>query len=300
MLTCPRERWNVEVDITTACPRRCSNCTRLTAHYRKPWFMSVEQFAQACEAAKDFVYNPAPDAWAVRTGNAPRTRTVGMMGGEPLIHPQFVELCAVMRAIIPDRKHRFLCSAMDVDKHKYAEVIQETFGSVNRNTHEGVVVHQPVLVAIEELAPHATPVKEGRMTAEAWMWRHINDCWLQEHWSSSINPKGFYWCEVAGSMAMAMGGPGGLPVEPGCWDHDLEDYREQINYWCPKCSICVPLPPRRDSEEIDDISRGNFSRLFWAGSPRIKNRSYVLFDPTAYCEDAAGTWTPHKYMRTDA
>lgn len=294
----PRLKWDIEIETTTACPRRCSNCTRLVAHHKEPWFITPAEFRKNLEAVADFVNNPAPDAWAARMGVPARTRTVGMMGGEPLVHPDLPELCAIMQEVIPERKNRFLCSALDVDRHKYAPIIAETFGSVNRNTHSGVVMHQPGLVAIEELAPYAKEVREGKEEPEEWMWRHIDKCWLDEQWSSTINPKGFFWCEVAGAMSLAMGGPEGLPVEPGCWDRPLEDYLYQAEWACPKCSICVPLPARQDTENRDDISIGNVRRLEAADSPRIARGEFVVFDPESYCEDEhTGQWKPQRYMR---
>ena len=70
----PREQWAVQVDVTSACPRRCSNCTRpAVAHLSEPFFMPLQQFVQALEALRPFV-----DQGRARLG---RQRVIGMIGG---------------------------------------------------------------------------------------------------------------------------------------------------------------------------------------------------------------------------
>lgn len=157
-------------------------------------------------------------------------------------------------------------------------------GYLNQNRHDSDCFHQPILVAIQDV-----------IHDEHEMWALINHCPLQRDWASAVSPKGFFFCEVAAAMDFVMRGPGGLPITAGCWRHDLADYREQIERWCPRCGMCLPLEPRRDNEERDDISPSNLRVLDALGSPRVLRGEYVLFDAKRW--KPPKDWKPLRYLR---
>jgi len=97
----PAAQWAIQIDVTNRCRRTCSNCTRLLAHARERFCMSPWAFRQACAAVHTFPDHSTPD----RNG---RPKVIGMIGGEPLLHPEFPELCEIMAEEIPDRRHRGL------------------------------------------------------------------------------------------------------------------------------------------------------------------------------------------------
>lgn len=284
----PRQQWAIQIDVTNACPRKCSNCTRLVAHQRNRWFMPVDQFRQAVEAVRDFPTDSPPDRYG-------RRKVIGLIGGEPLLHPEFAALCEVLADLIPEKEARGLWTGIPRGRALYAdhaEVIDRTFGYFNRNYHDpaamareglpaGDCYHQPILAASRELAPD-----------RATMWRWIENCWLNREWASAITPRGYFFCEVAAALDAVFQGPGGLPVEPGCWTADLGRYREQIDRSCPRCGVCVPLPGRLDREEIDDVTPGAATELAALGSPRIAAGRFE-FCTTWGCED----WRPNRYLR---
>jgi len=270
----PREQWVIQIDVTNRCPRKCSNCTRSLAHAREPFLMDTDTFAQAIEATKDFPTESPPD-------HLHRTKVVGIIGGEPQMHPQFRELVEIVEAGIPTKKHRGLWTGLPV-----GITTTDRFGFLNKNTHNTRCEHQPVLVAIQDV-----------IQDEARMWKLIDECWLNREWGCAITPKGFFFCEVAAGMDTVFDGPGGLPIKPGCWSHDLAEYREQIERWCPRCGICIPgLKGRLDSEERDDITRSNLEALKALGSPRIERGEYIQFNPILYQEDHRN-WQPQRYLK---
>ena len=276
----PRRQWCIQIDVTNACPRACSNCTRMLAHARAPFFMSVGSFAQAVASVRGFLTESEPDRYG-------REKRIGLIGGEPLWHPQFPALCEIMVEQIPEKRRRGLWTGMPLKKHEHRALVRDVFGYLNHNRHRSPCVHQPVLVAVQDV-----------IRDEKRMWELIDACPLQRKWSSAVTPKGFFFCEVAAAMDVIFEGPGGIPVNPGCWQHDLADYRDQIERWCPRCGVCLPLPGRPDHQRLDDLSQSNLEALRKLGSPRVEKGDYVLFDPSTYQEprNRAG-WQPLKYLR---
>jgi hypothetical protein len=270
----PQNQWTMPIDVTNRCTRACSNCTRLIGHAASRFDMTVDYFARAVDAIKDFPTESPP-----RPDLAP-FKVVAMIGGEPLLHPQFATLAAIIAEKVPDRQHRGLWTGLDWRHTKHAEVIEDVFGYVNNNRHDRRCLHSPVLVAVTDEV--ADPAERARL---------IDDCWLQRLWCGTITPKGHFFCEVAGAFDMVFDGPGGLPIEPECWRRPLADFREQIDRWCPRCGIPLNLKGRVDKEEVDDISPSNLAVL--RDSPRVCAGRYVLFDPSGHETDRE----PWRYLK---
>lgn len=269
----PKYQWAIQIDVTNACTRQCSNCTRFVGH-KTPFLMTPKDFYNATMALKDFPSDSPPSPHVSVTN-----KVVGMLGGEPLLHPDFEELCEIMADVIPEKKHRGLWTGLNWQRTRYAGEIEATFGYINNNKHDGEVRHSPILVAIDDVVQDEN---ERR--------RLIEDCWLQRMWSGSITPKGFFHCEVAAAFDELFDGPGGLPIEPGCWQRPLSDFQDQIDRWCHRCGIPLNLKGRIDSENRDDISSTNLEAL--GNSLRIVTGCYVL-----YKGKQETTKNPWKYMQ---
>jgi hypothetical protein len=238
----------VQIEITNACVNSCSNCTRFCGHHKKPYFMSFEQFKEAVDSMKGF------------------PKMTGIMGGEPLLHPEFAKFCEYIRSKIP-KEQLGLWTVFPKGYEHYREIICETFGNIFLNDHTRPdVYHCPLLVAAEEVIPD----KKNMFLA-------IDHCWLQENWSSAINPKGAFFCEVAAAMSVLFEGSDGWKVEPDWWKRTVKDYKEQIEEFCPKCGASLSLKRRASVEGIDDISPKNLERLK-GKSLKIDAGKYVVSD----------------------
>lgn len=226
------DRDTTQIEITNACVLKCSNCTRFCGHFKEPFFLTFDQFKEAIDSMVGF------------------PKMVGFQGGEPLIHPEFEKFCKYARSVFPKEKLG-LWTTLPRGKEHYREIICETFHHIFINDHsKNDVMHQPVLVAVEELIPDKDE-----------MWYAIEHCWAQEAWSASINPKGAYFCEIAASRAMLFGGSDGWKVEPGWWKRTVKDFREQIEEFCPGCGFACPSKRRASTEDVDDISPGIAEKL---------------------------------------
>lgn len=214
-------------------------------------------------------------------------RMIGIMGGEPLLHPHFERMCDYIATKFP-RAQLGLWSTFPKGFEHYREVICRTFGQVLLNDHTlPEVQHFPLLVAIEEVVKDKTE-----------MWRLIDQCWVQNSWSASINPKGAFFCEVAAARAMLFDGADGWPVEPGWWKRIPAFYREQMEEHCPGCGGALKLPARTSMDERDDISPGNVEKLT-GKSRKVDRGQFVLFDLSTITKAQPAVYPPQEYKDID-
>lgn len=240
----------IQIDITNSCIKQCSNCTRFCGHHRKNFFMVLETFKKAVDSLVDF------------------PGMVGMIGGEPLLHPEFEEMAWYLEGRIQDKERRGLWSTIPENKMKYAATIKRVFGNLYLNDHAvNTILHQPILVAAQEMV----------MDREK-MWEFIDSCWVQTMWSASITPKGAFFCEVAAAMDMLFDGPGGWPIEPDWWKRWPNQFGYQKELWCPICGCAIPLQRRPSVDCMDDVSPGNLVRLKRIGSPRATRGRCHIYD----------------------
>ena len=240
----------IQIEITNACVHQCANCTRLVGHTKKPFFMEIDFFKKAVDSLIDY------------------PKMIGIMGGEPLLHPKFPEMAAYLKSKVPDKIRCGLWSTLPKGKEEYGQIIADVFGNVLLNDHTlGNLYHSPVLVAAKDI-----------VADEFQMWYLIDKCWIQNCWSASINPKGAFFCEVAAASDVVFEGQGGWQVSPGWWKKTPKDYVEQMKQYCVNCSAALPLHARIDTDETDDISKSNLERLIKLGSPKIKKGKYSIYN----------------------
>jgi hypothetical protein len=275
----PQHMRIIQIDITNACTRLCSNCTRFCGHHKKPFFMDYETFVRAIDSMEGYV------------------GTVGVMGGEPTLHPEFERFVQYMQQKYKDtylpREDKFvypqknfmqavlerefentcghdsglgvrqtvngpgLFSAMGKIYRKYYELIQDTFRYQAVNDHTNPMYHQPALITRKEL---------GIGDDE---WFKLRDaCWVQNEWSATITPKGAFFCEIAGALDMLFAGPGGWAIEKGWWKREISDFGAQLN-WCELCGLACHTFTRDANEEIDDVSPMLLEKLKEINSPKL-------------------------------
>lgn len=274
-----RESSIMEIDITNACQHRCSNCTRFCGHHQKPFFMDYDTFCRAIDSLEGY------QGW------------VSAIGGEPLLHPDYNRFAAYMRAagrdritqtehgayraVVKDplvyaRERKWFQGAMNRGRgyllftsmpRNYCacyESIDDTIGYLMLNDHTEPSFHQPILVSRKDLGISDDEFAKLR-----------ENCWLQNFWSATITPKGAFFCEIAGTLDMLFNGPGGKPIEPGWWEKDLSEFRDQF-HWCDICGMALTTYSRNANEELDDASPTLMEKLRAAGSPRLLREKRVL------------------------
>jgi hypothetical protein len=241
------DAWSILIEVTNACHLRCSHCTAGVAHVRRPYFMSLEQLEQALQSL---------NGWK---------KGVGCFGGEPTLHPQFPELCALFSRYFPKRQLA-IWTAGGPQFESYRDLIDRTFALVAFNDHQSPGFHKPILIANEEVVHD-----------EATRRTLIEHCWVPSHWSPLITHRGAFFCEIAATFDNLFDGPGGHPLEPGWWKKDFSAFAYQREANCGHCSIPLPLETLPDDMDADCVSPGNAERLRKAGSPlAAKGRLRVI------------------------
>jgi hypothetical protein len=228
-----QENDTIQVEVTNCCHNRCSNCTRFVG-LAKPFTMDFETFSKAVDSMAGFPH------------------MTGIMGGEPLLHPEFERLCDYALSKIP-REQLGLWTCLPRGGEKHREVICRTFGNIFINDHgRGDIYHHPFLVAARDAIPDA-----------AALFNVADRCFFQRAWSASINPRGAYFCEMAASLAtLYPDKPSGWPAEPGWWQRTPKDYTSQVEEFCPWCGGALFLGRRPSVEdELYDASRSSYQRL---------------------------------------
>ncbi len=275
----PRHMRIIEIDITNACDKRCSNCTRLCGHQKKPFFMDFDTFKRSVDSLDGYQ--------GIRS----------IMGGEPTLHPEFERFIRYLGSKFPERKNPFIYpqkdfirqvhrveldnfemindgveridivgpgmfSNMGASYKKHYEVITDILPFQGLNDHLNPIYHQTALITRKELG---IPDDE---------WVKIRDnCWLQNEWSAGITPKGCFFCEVAGVLDMLLDGPGGWPIEPGWWKRTPDQFGNQL-HWCELCGFALQTFTRDSAEEVDDMSPEWYERLKKIESPKLKSGRY--------------------------
>jgi hypothetical protein len=242
----------IQIDITNACHLSCANCTRFVGHHDKNFYMSLEQIENALKSIEGF------------TGH------VGLMGGEPCLHPEFEKVCELYAKYIPEIERREIWTA-GYKWDKYKDIIYKYFKEelVTYNDHsdpnEGQ--HQPLLIAIDEV------VEDKKL-----MYKFIDNCWVQMRWSPVITNRGAFFCEVAGAMDATFNGAGGWHIEKDWWKKEPKDFKEQIEEFCTKCSACLPMPVPNNHIPYDYVSPNNLKRLELINSPKLKDDRVKVVD----------------------
>jgi len=276
----PADMDIIQIDISTKCHLKCSNCTRLIPHQPTRDDLSLEAFERAVTSM---------------TGWDAPNKVIGIIAGEPTLHHDFERISrrfaelwggpTTHNGLAPihdfnqfatqrlfDRSTgRGLWTSLGTGFYKHYETIMEVYGHWNTNTHESGGHHQALLISRKDYC-EATGLSQ-----EQWEVNRDN-CWVQKLWSASMNDKGAYFCEVAASIdRLYFGGAHAWPIEHGWWQRKPEDFKDQLEL-CNYCGLAQPGPSQLDILERDIISEENRKMLLKAGSPAVKKGKFEEFD----------------------
>lgn len=272
------EAWFCHIEVNNICAQNCAYCTRYIRHLRKDqkYNMDPATFRKALISLDGF------------------PGRLGIIGGEPLLHPAFEELCFIMKYEFQIPREKIgLWTSGGPQLPRYLKLINDVFGIVAYNEHNKqqrkAQLHQPLTMAIEEA------VKDKKYRQDL-----IDNCWVQKAWCPSINPKGGFFCEVAQAIDIILDGPGGYPIEPGWWLKAPHHFKDQIDRYCKYCG--GPIPIKR---ELLNNKKQKFSphllAIFKAHGLRSLSSEFVdIFDRQLTIEEMEKNkleWDPRHYRQ---
>jgi len=271
------ESWMVLIEITNHCWKNCLYCSRFSKHIRKDqrFHMPLEQIEQSIKSYEGF------------------PRFIGIIGGEPTLHPQFKQVCELLLDYYPPSKYSLLTTGGKAYE-RHLPTIKKTFhGFVSYNEHSEeqnkVCKHQPSTLAIDDV------VKDEVIKKNL-----IDNCWVQLYWCPTIGVKGAFFCEVAYALDTILDGPGGYDIEPGWWKKDPKDFQDQVERYCGRCGMPVPCERQVVGSKKELISKGNYDLYKKLKLPCMSDKDVELFDEVFTEEEIKKSvlkWDPRHYRQ---
>lgn len=265
----------ITIDITNACINQCGNCMRFCGHHKNTYYMDLDYFKKVIDSLHDF------------------DGQIGIIGGEPTLHPQFKEMIQYIKDTYPYTRIKkgfrnpvkdinsyiFNTNVDDIGKFKLFttastqqfydnfELIDDVFESFRFNDHSEKTKHFTVLANYKDLG-----ITDEEFDAME------NLCWVQKYCFASVTHKGGFFCEMAGTLDTLYDGDGGFPIEDGWWKKYRKDYGKQLE-WCKKCGARLGLPMQNDFEHQDLITESITKEL---DTERINKNQYRIVTKDDY------------------
>lgn len=238
-----RARDRVEIDITWACNLRCNNCNRSCQQAPTGIQMDIEQIHRFVQES-------------VAMGK--QWSRIRVLGGEPLLHPQVLEILDVLRKWRAEHHPPAVIEvATNGHGEKVLEVLEKVPSDISiENSHKQT--DEQAFLPFN----HA-PIDDPQLRRSDF--RH--GCWVTENCGVGLTPHGWYPCAVAGGIDRVVGlglGRPGLPAD----SDDLDDQLEALCRWCGGF----------DPREVDLVTRPSASPSWqqaysrWRGGPRSLRR----------------------------
>ena len=267
--------WCVQIDITNYCFLSCLYCSRYNRHLRRDQrkHMTLEQIGKALDSLK---------TWPNK---------IGIIGGEPLLHPEFVQICELIMGKFPPPKMGLWTSG-GKNYQELLPLINRTFGFVAYNEHNEEQLqtckHQPLTIAIKDV------IKDDNIRKTL-----IDDCWVQRTWCATINHFGAYFCEVAAAQDVLLNeGQNAWPVVPGWWKKTPDQFKDQVDKLCDNCGMAIPMERELIKNKTEKISPSILSTFREKNLKKVSDNDIELFNYQISKDEIIKnipTWTPGNY-----
>lgn len=203
-----RHRRRIEVDVTWACNLRCFNCNRSCEQAPTNDHMTLDQI-------ESFVRETV--------ARGIRWERIRLLGGEPTVHPSFLEIVRILRAY---RAEHSPDTVLEVATNGHGEHVT----SVLARLPADVVVLNTAKTSPAQpgfRSFNAAPSDSGRYRFSDYR----NGCWIIEKCGFGLGPNGYYPCAIAAGIDRVVGADAGRPSLP----LDDDDMTDQLDRFCRLC-----------------------------------------------------------------
>lgn len=255
----PKDMLTIQIDITNICKNKCSNCTRGCGHKQDYYFMDFDTVKKAIDSLKNY------------------KGCVGIMGGEPTLHPNFKE---ITEYALNSRRNKleditepifdFNSYAKKYNKHPSKlglwsslgesyknnfELISTSYDYQCLNDHHNNSTHGPLFVKYSDLN-----------ISDSNFIKYRNNCWINKNWSASVTNNGVYFCEVAATIDNFLKLNLGRELKNDWFN--CTNWNDQLQL-CNYCGACLPLGKQEANNETEYCSKFWFD--FFTTSKSNKN-----------------------------
>jgi len=200
---------------------------------------------------------------------------IGLFGGNPALHPQFDQLCQILRELTMFEQRGIWCNhprgnaktmrvtfdpkVSNLNVHLSREAYDEFCSDwpecrpylkgLDPSWHEAKLIIDPMQRAHQVGDARHSPVyvaMQDVIMDEAERWQLIGRCDVNQYWSAMINEfrgelRGWF-CEIAGAQAVLhQDEPDypdlGVPVIDGWWNKGIDAFDAQVRYHCMACGF---------------------------------------------------------------
>ncbi len=241
-----RPTWRggiIQVHITRACDLSCIGCTQGSNLAGKPTIITLENFEKAIISLIGY------------------PGVVGIFGGNPTLHPQFTQICEILRTYIPFENRGLWSNNLN----GYGKLCRLTFNPAvsNLNVHTDFDKWEemkrdwpecnPIGLQDSRHSPPYVALRDIEDLNDTQRWSMINNCDVNQLWSAMIcqfrGKVRAFFCELAGAQSMLHESDTSYPDTgiqdlEGWWKRPIQYFDEQINKHCFDCGI--PLKGKGD------------------------------------------------------
>jgi hypothetical protein len=245
------QKWAMMIDINNICHHDCVYCVKHVRHLRddQKYQISLHDLEKCLDSL---------EGWPNK---------IGLTGGDPVTHPQFTEVCHLVRHYIPMHKALIFTSNEGL-YNRYKDIINATFGEVYINYHDKeqreVCQHQPMLLSVDDMVTDKTL----RDTL-------IAHCWCNHMWSPIVGKNGAFFCDCALGFDHALDMGGGWTIKKGWWNKSWADYRDQVEKYCGLCGMCLPYPQQTLKDRKEKISAGLYQKYLDHGLKNLDDMEII-------------------------
>lgn len=245
----------IQIHVTRNCDKACFGCTQGSNLRGNDGFISLYNFTTAVLSLKEYF------------------GVVGIFGGNPALHPQFPELCEILKRHIPKERCGLWCNK----PFGHGSIMRTTFNpSVsNLNVHLDKEAYREFKNAWPESRPfglnddsrHSPPyvAMKDVVVDEGKRWELISNCDINKHWSAMVaefrGELRAWFCEIAGAQSILhqheadypdTGLPirqdgktnfnyvdihGSHPTTDYWWKFPMSVFEEQVLKHCHECGV---------------------------------------------------------------